>query len=277
MKEKYYTINNDLKRKLLKKYIRNHSAYKTKHLINKILKLISLIIVIGMAWWFFTGSYDEQKWEGLFMRTLIGLAFASIPFFIGQSIDITGIRRVYDVNEDGIAQTRYTWESVKRGLRAFKSNSAIDGVEDKGIRTLLTDNFKSDVIKAKEKILNPSTWKEGFKNKLNDFKSFKDMWGKGIEWEKRRKYIKTSANTIKSFIDTSRVIESITVKEFDVKSHITDKLKDFNDMTKFYSKSVKAKKNYNEYMKSYNKYNENLDKYNLGINYWEKTKLGIIN
>ena len=176
-----------------------------------------------------------------------------------------------------MAKTRYTWESVKRGFRAFKSNSAIDGVEDKGIRTLLGDNFKSDVIKSKEKILNPSTWKDGFKNKLHDFKSFKDMWSEGVEWEKRRKYIKTSANTIKSFINTSRVIESITVKEFDIKSRITDKLKDFNDLTKIYSKSDKAIKNYNKYKKSYNKYNENLDKYSLGINYWEKRKLGIIN
>ena len=90
MKEKYYTVNTDLKRKLLKKYISNKSAYKTKHLINKILKLISLIIVIGMAWWFFTGSYDEQKWEGLYMGTMIGLAFASIPFFIGQYFEING-------------------------------------------------------------------------------------------------------------------------------------------------------------------------------------------
>ena len=191
--------------------------------------------------------------------------------------NLTEIRKVFDVNEDGVAKTRYTWESVKRGLRAFKSNSAIDGVEDKGIRTLLKDNFKSDFRKSKERILNPSTWKDGFKNKLNDFKSFKNMWSEDIGWDKRRKYIKTSANTIKSFIDTSRIIESITVKEFDVKSHITDKIKDFNDITKIYSKSDKAIKNYNKFMKKYDKYNENLDKYSLGINYWEKRNLGIIN
>ena len=90
MKEKYYTINTDLKKKLLKKYISNKSAYKTKHLINKILKLISLIIVIGMMWLLYTGSFDGQKLEGLFMGLLGGLAFGSIPFFIGQSIDISG-------------------------------------------------------------------------------------------------------------------------------------------------------------------------------------------
>ena len=90
MKEKYYTINTDLKRKLLKKYISNKPAYKTKHMINKILKLISLIIVIGMAWWLFTGSYDDQKWEGGFVGLLTGLAFGSIPFFIGQYFEING-------------------------------------------------------------------------------------------------------------------------------------------------------------------------------------------
>lgn len=191
--------------------------------------------------------------------------------------NLTEIRKVFDVDKKGVAKTRYTWESVKRGFRAFKSNSAIDAVDDKGIRTLLTDNFKSDVIKSKDKILTPSTWKEGFKNKLSNFKSFKDMFNKGIKWKERRGYIKTSANTLNSFIGTSRVIESITVKEFDIKSHITDKLKEFNDITKIYSKSDKAIKKYNKYMKSYNKYNENLDKYNLGINYWEKHKLGITN
>ncbi len=90
MKEKYYTINTDLKRKLLKKYISNQPVYKKKSLINKILKVIALIIVVCMTWVFYWGSFEGEKLEGAFMGMIGGLAFAMIPFFIGQSIDISG-------------------------------------------------------------------------------------------------------------------------------------------------------------------------------------------
>ena len=90
MKEKYYTINTDLKRKLLKKYIRNKPVYKTKHLINKILKLIALAIVLGITWIFSGASINKINLEDGLIGLGCGIAFAMIPFFIGQSIDISG-------------------------------------------------------------------------------------------------------------------------------------------------------------------------------------------
>ena len=90
MKEKYYTINTDLKRKLLKKYISNKPVYKTKHLINKILKVFALAIIVGFMWFFFGDSLKDEKLEEIFIGLGVGVIFAMIPFFIGQSIDISG-------------------------------------------------------------------------------------------------------------------------------------------------------------------------------------------
>ncbi|WP_291631271.1 hypothetical protein [Clostridium sp.] len=59
-------------------------------MINKILKVIALIIVVCMTWVFYWGSFEGEKLEGAFMGMIGGLAFAMIPFFIGQSIDISG-------------------------------------------------------------------------------------------------------------------------------------------------------------------------------------------
>ena len=90
MNEKYYTVNTDLKRNLLKKYIRNQPDYKTKHLINKILKVFALAIIVGFMLFFFGDSLKDENLDEIFIGLGIGVIFAMIPFFIGQSIDISG-------------------------------------------------------------------------------------------------------------------------------------------------------------------------------------------
>ena len=150
MNEKYYTVNTDLKRNLLKKYIRNQPDYKTKHLINKILKLISLIIVIGMAWLVFASSYDDQKWEGLYMGTIAGLAFASIPFFIGQSIDISGKKEAgypYNIREREYIQI--SDEGVKFGYH----NNTIDNYNNMSIYEIQRENLNAVIYNQEYHII----------------------------------------------------------------------------------------------------------------------------
>ena len=91
MKEKYYTINTDLKKKLLKKYINNQSGYKKWIVIANILKILSLAIIVGLVaivYVILKGS--DTLLLGIFLALGAGAAFASVTLVTGHVIKLNG-------------------------------------------------------------------------------------------------------------------------------------------------------------------------------------------
>lgn len=176
--------------------------------------------------------------------------------------NITGVTKVMKVNEYGVVETRYTLKSVFNGLKAYVMNKPIDTHTEKGIRTLLNQNFKTDFKMFIKSTFSVTAWKDTFKYNVTDggrisftewknsfsltamkdtikynmkYSSLKGMFSDGVAWKKRKDFIKTTANGFKSIIGVSQKIESIVVGEYsiseDIKGKLEEKKTGFSDLT----------------------------------------------
>ena len=176
--------------------------------------------------------------------------------------NITGMTKVMKVNEYGVVETRYTLKSVFNGLKAYVMNKPIDTHTEKGIRTLLNQNFKTDFKMFIKSTFSVTAWKDTFKYNVTDggrisftewknsfsltamkdtikynmkYSSLKGMFSDGVAWENRKDFIKTTANGFKSIIGVSQKIESIVVGEYSISEDINGKLEEkktgFSDLT----------------------------------------------
>lgn len=168
----------------------------------------------------------------------------------------------FKVNEYGVVETRYTLKSVFNGLKAYVMNKPIDTHTEKGIRTLLNQNFKTDFKMFIKSTFSVTAWKDTFKYNVTDggrisftewknsfsltamkdtikynmkYSSLKGMFSDGVAWENRKDFIKTTANGFKSIIGVSQKIESIVVGEYSISEDINGKLEEkktgFSDLT----------------------------------------------
>lgn len=167
------------------------------------------------------------------------------------------------VNEYGIVETRFTPRSIWRGVKAFVMDRPIDCHSDKGIRTLLNQNFKLDFKDWKNSFsiqgfkdtfkytvtdggrITYSDWKNslsftGIKDTIRyNFKnnSFKGMFADGIDWKYRKDMIKTTANGIKSTLGVAEKIGSVIEGSYDIKGEIVNKVTNFSDVTSVLNKT----------------------------------------
>lgn len=163
---------------------------------------------------------------------------------------------------NGVVETEYTLKSVLHGLKAYVMNKPIDAHTEKGIRSLLHQNFKTDFKMFFKSTFSVTAWKDTFKYTVTDggritftewknsfsFKSIKDtikynikyssirgVFSTGAEWKDRKAFIKTTANGFKSVIGVSKKIESIVVGEYSISEEIKGKLEEkktgFSDLT----------------------------------------------
>ena len=150
----------------------------------------------------------------------------------------------------------------KKGLPIHVMNKPIDAHTEKGIRSLLHQNFKTDFKMFFKSTFSVTAWKDTFKYTVTDggritftewknsfsFKSIKDtikynikyssirgVFSTGAEWKDRKDFIKTTANGFKSVIGVSKKIESIVVGEYsiseEIKGKLEEKKKGFSDLT----------------------------------------------
>lgn len=148
------------------------------------------------------------------------------------------------------------------GLKAYVMNKPIDTHTEKGIRTLLNQNFKTDFKMFIKSTFSVTAWKDTFKYNVTDggrisftewknsfsltamkdtikynmkYSSLKGMFSDGVAWENRKDFIKTTANGFKSIIGVSQKIESIVVGEYSISEDINGKLEEkktgFSDLT----------------------------------------------
>lgn len=193
--------------------------------------------------------------------------------------NITCATKVMKVNENGVVETRYTLKSVFNGLKAYVMNKPIDTHTEKGIRTLLNQNFKKDFKMFFKSTFSITAWKDTFKYNVTDggrisFTEWKNSFGftemkdtirfniknnslkgafaKDIPWEVRKDCISTSANDIDSIINKAQKIESMVVGKYsiseDIKGMLQKKITGFSDSTKIIDKTRevinKAQDNY---------------------------------
>ncbi len=91
MKEKYYTINTDLKKKLLKKYINNQSGYKNWSITGNFLKILAVVLFIAMIYIFIIPELNtEDLLNGIILGLVSGSLFFCISFVIGHVIKLSG-------------------------------------------------------------------------------------------------------------------------------------------------------------------------------------------
>ena len=90
MNEKYYVVNNDLKKMLLKKYVNNQVGYKKWAIIANILKILAIVIpivIIGVL--VIPVLNTEDLLINLFASLIAGSLFFCISFVIGHVIKIS--------------------------------------------------------------------------------------------------------------------------------------------------------------------------------------------
>lgn len=91
MKEKYYTINTDLKKKLLKKYVNNQDGYKKWGIIANILKISPLFIIVGLVAMVYILLKDlDTLLIGILSVVGAGAVFSSATFVTGHVIKLSG-------------------------------------------------------------------------------------------------------------------------------------------------------------------------------------------
>lgn len=177
-----------------------------------------------------------------------------------------GTKWTLKTNNKGVVETRFTPRSVWRGVKAFVMDSPIDCNSDTGIRTLLNQNFKID-FKDWRKSFSIQGFKDTFRYTVTDggritfsdwksslsFKGVADtirynfkysgtrgMFTTGIDWKYRKGMIKTTANGIKSTINTTQQIGSIIEGSYDIKSdiksEIMSKVYNFTDLSSILNK-----------------------------------------
>lgn len=95
----------------------------------------------------------------------------------------------------------FTKAKVTNTLKAYVANSPIDTKSSEGLRTMLNNNFKSDV----RKFFTPSGFKEAIKPEKVEF-----IFEKGADWMDRREGIKNVANIVG---DVNTVAEKVHVIE----------------------------------------------------------------
>ena len=185
--------------------------------------------------------------------------------------NITGMTKVMKVNEYGVVETRYTLKSVFNGLKAYVMNKPIDAHTEKGIRTLLNQNFKTDFKMFIKSTFSVTAWKDTFKYNVTDGgrisftewknsynftamkdtirfniknNSFKGAFTKNIPWEVKKDCISTSANGINSIIKNAQKIESMIDGRYsiseDIKGMLQKKITEFSDLTKIIDKTRKV-------------------------------------
>ena len=92
MKEKYYTINTNLKKKLLKKYVNNQNGYKNWSVIGDFFKILSVVLFIAMIYILVIPELGtEYLLRNLAVALGVGLVFLIVFFTIGYAIKTHGI------------------------------------------------------------------------------------------------------------------------------------------------------------------------------------------
>ena len=92
MKEKYYIINIDLKKKLLKKYINNQNGYKNWSVTGDFLKILAVVIPIATICIFVIPVLNtEDLLMNFFAGLGVGSVFFCISFVIGHVIKNHGV------------------------------------------------------------------------------------------------------------------------------------------------------------------------------------------
>lgn len=208
----------------------------------------------------FIQNYFDKKNGGLFTY------FKEAKYTEVLDYDIwgnpCGKKMVLKANEYGIVETRFTPRSIWRGIKSFVMDSPIDCHSDKGIRTVLNQNFKTDFkdwrksftiqgIKDSFKYkvtdggrISYSEWKksftfDGFKDKIRynfKYSSTRGMFSKGVKWENRKDMIKMTGDVINSKINFAQKIGNIIDGSYDVKAEIAEKLYNFSDVSSVMNK-----------------------------------------
>lgn len=172
--------------------------------------------------------------------------------------NVVGTKMGLKVNKQGVVETKYTLSSVWGGIKAYVLNKPIDCNSDLGIRTVINKNFTDGKWKKllKKQItgdgeISFSQWRKTFNfGAIKDtakynlkYSSAAGMFEKGLKWDKRREYIKTTANGFKSFMETSNQIEHVLSGDSSVGDEVLESLKkkgaDLCDVTKICDKSYK--------------------------------------
>lgn len=148
--------------------------------------------------------------------------------------NICGTKWVLKANENGIVETKYTLKSIWNGIKTFVMDKEAFGTDGKGLRSMLVDNLKIDftdfrrslTLKGlKETFIYNATdggrvTRSDFKNSFNvsayldtvryniKNSSFVGMFDDGMDWSKRRGYIKKSVGTIKDIVKYTRALHS---------------------------------------------------------------------
>ena len=92
MNEKYYVVNNELKKKLLKKYVNNQVGYKKWGIISNILKISPLFIISGVVIITYVSLKDlDTLLIGILAVLIIGVVFSFVTFGIGHVIKNHGV------------------------------------------------------------------------------------------------------------------------------------------------------------------------------------------
>ena len=151
MKEKYYTINTDLKKKLLKKYINNQSGYKKWVIISKILKILSLVIIVGLVAMAYLSFKDlDTFWIGIFSALGLGLAFASVPFITGHVIKLSGDNKY---GESYIVEDREFLIISDEGVKAGYHEKNSELPDSWGVYEISKENMNAVIYDSENHII----------------------------------------------------------------------------------------------------------------------------
>lgn len=137
------------------------------------------------------------------------------------------------VDKHGFAETRFTFRSIWRGVKAFVSDSPIDCKSEMGIRTLLNQNFKIDFQDFRNSfsmkgIEDTIKYRISYGSKLNTilFSNNENL----VKFAKDSWEIKDTANTINSLLNFGQNMEKIANGSFDIKKSVMEKIYNFNDV-----------------------------------------------
>ena len=178
-----------------------------------------------------------------------------------------GKKWTFKVNKYGIVETRFTPRSIWRGMKAFVMDTPIDCHSNKGIRTVLNQNFKLDFKDWRKSFsiqglkdtfkynvtkggqVTYSDWKNSFSfTGIKDtirynikYGSVKGMFTGGIDWKYHRDMIKTTANGIKSIMTVTEKIGSMIEGSYNIKDEAIRKALNFSDIYSMSNKIGVAK------------------------------------
>lgn len=170
--------------------------------------------------------------------------------------NICGTKMTFLVDDKGVVQTHFTPRSILRGVKSFVMDKPVSCRSEQGLRTMLNQNFKMD-FKDWRKSFSIQGFKDTFRYNVtnggaisyDEWKStwewggvkdwarynlknnsFTGMFAKGLSWDQRLDYIKTSGKAIKSFNEGAEKVGQLLRGEFNFKKEVMEHVYNSTDI-----------------------------------------------